>query len=353
MTIANRYRCGEMGVAHVRTLESALQPGSFGIGAQLDLRGTIYETGAPSDLFSTGTVTGLAAGGPSHLDIPGLTDTDMGILRSDMHWSDSTAGVGLIQTFTRSNGEKYVRGVVDANTWGSWLAVGQSSDENAIWSDRAALLDPDAYEWVIGTNWTRTVPAGETWYLVNAWYVTFPGSSGFMFNRVADASQESAIPLPAGTTIQANGTQTAFAYICKPSLVNGDARYSDGRSLFFERLARSRQLPFNQITCNVPAASAQGYLAKADFPTDFTRGLLTWISLMDVAWLGLQPGINLWNEISDDHQNRAGVGTLLPFSPSTFTGIQARAGSVTGEATGFSSIAGYAGVGYVKLPADW
>ncbi len=37
-----------------------------------------------------------------------------------------------------------------------------SADETAFWSDMAALLDPDAYEAVVGTSLTRTVPAAST-----------------------------------------------------------------------------------------------------------------------------------------------------------------------------------------------
>jgi hypothetical protein len=47
-----------------------------------------------------------------------------------------------------------------------------SAHEQTMWADRAALLDPAAYEWVVGANAVcGPVPAGEVWYVVNSWGV--------------------------------------------------------------------------------------------------------------------------------------------------------------------------------------
>lgn len=50
--------------------------------------------------------------------------------------------------------------------------------ETAYWQDRAALLDPNAYEFVIGTSQSRTVTSGEHWFVVNAWGTQVFGAGG-------------------------------------------------------------------------------------------------------------------------------------------------------------------------------
>lgn len=231
-----------------------------------------------------------------------------------------------------------------------------STAEAAHWSDRAALLDPAAYEYVSGTSWTRTVPAGECWHALNMWHVRAASGTSFQFLRNADAS--AAVPLPAGTVLTADATQIGSAYLCKPALVtSSDSRYSaDPKGLYYERLNRLRTLAQSELAATMSTGQAWGATATGTFPTDFSEGMVVMVSEHDISWLTLDTGsggVNVYNEISDDHEQRIGAAALIPFQRATFPGIRIRAASVAGDASGFSSIAGEGIVRYVKLPADW
>lgn len=241
-----------------------------------------------------------------------------------------------------------------AGTWGAWAAA-TSAAENTKWIARAAMLDPSAYTWNIGKSLNLTVPAGKTWYLLNSWFMLLNGSGQPLFQRINSARDDSALALPAGTNLQSSASQTGFAYICDPSLVTSDARYGDAKKLYFDRMNKLSTLGLNEISVSIPAGSAQ-INVTADFPTDFSNGIVTLVSNHDVSWVGLNSpsgSMNTQNEISDDHQWRAARAVTIPFQQSVFPKIAARAASVTGVASGFSSLAGYAALLYVKLPAGW
>lgn len=232
-----------------------------------------------------------------------------------------------------------------------------SNSELAYWKDKAALLDPAAYRFYNsnddGPSWSFTVPAGEVWYLVNAWYVISDTSNAFMFQRLLDVN--AAVPLTPGTTIKANGSQGAYAYVCKPSTVFDDERYDTPDALYYDRLHKIRSLQLHEKTVTVPAGTARGTNLQESFPSDFENGLLLGVSVNDTSWLALVSpfgAMNTQDEISDDHQMRLARGIMCPFKRSTFTGIRTRSASVSGNSSD-SSVDGTCGVRYVKLPLDW
>lgn len=224
-----------------------------------------------------------------------------------------------------------------------------TADELAYWQDQAALLDPSAYEYVMGANFVRTVPAGQTWYLVNGWYMLpMSGAGPQWFHRPSNVNR--ALALPAGTIINGTTNTASFAYFCKPSLVvPGDARYTDDpKGLYYDRIRRLQtELPRFQIGA---AATNSGTVPgigqiSVNFPTDFTKGFLLHTSTHDIAWIILKPGgINTHNEISDADGIRWAEDTPAPFLRTQFT-------QVLLQGVGMPQGAGV--ITYVKLPADW
>jgi len=221
-----------------------------------------------------------------------------------------------------------------------------SADEVAYWQDLAALLDPDAYELVIGANVSRTVTAGETWYLLWGWFLQATGGGEHFFQRHANIYE--ALPLPEGRVLTTHATTAGSTmYLCKPSLVTGgDSRYTaDPRALFFDRVRRIGELTHYTIG----GTSTNNAVVAATFPADFTNGLVIHQSVHDVAWLGLSDGaettvVATQDEISDTDRARFANTTLLPFVRATFTKIRLR---------GASQSEGRATMTYIKLPGDW
>ena len=221
--------------------------------------------------------------------------------------------------------------------------------KDRYWRDRAAALDPDAYEFVSGQNWSRTVPEGATWYLANAWWVK--AGSGYGFLRKCDAGNM--LMLPAGTTIATNNT-SGYAYICKPELVTADLRYDYPEDLYYERLDRLREMPLRVINVNMPSGQNDPAIRTATFPADFDRALVVSVSSMDIAWtclVGAQWGMNTLNEISDDHQMRRAEPVLIPFQRSNFDKVSIRGACVVGNSQ--QSLQGWSAVYYHVLPEGW
>lgn len=221
-----------------------------------------------------------------------------------------------------------------------------SADEVTFWQDMAALLDPDAYEFVIGAAQSRTVTAGEHWYLLGAWYLQATGGGSHFFQRHGNVAEP--LILPEGRTLTTHATTAgSHMYLCKPSLViGGDNRYStDPRGLFFDRLMRLGEL--TQYT--IGGVSTDNGNVLTAFPTDFTDGLVVHVSTHDVAWLGLSytddtSVLPMQDEISDTNRVRFANAQMLPFKRTTFPKVQMR---------GATQSEGRATMTYVKLPADW
>lgn len=218
-----------------------------------------------------------------------------------------------------------------------------TADEVAFWQDQAALLDPLAYEYVTGSGATRTVPTGETWYLINAWNAN--ATAGRFFHRSLDVRR--AWPMSEGTSLVLSAQAGANLYICKPSLVTGsDARYTtDPRGLYFDRMRALGELAQYQLALAITDGSNQ----TATFPADFDYGMVVQVSVMDVAWVILRSqdtvsGLNTLPEVSDTHQNRYAEACIAPFERAEFTKMESRGVSL-GDGAGV--------LWYVKLPGGW
>ncbi|QTH70935.1 phage tail protein [Pseudoalteromonas xiamenensis] len=102
---------------------------SFGIGAENDLRGTIYELGLPRDIYGTGTRSGLANGGTDGLGIPWVSGSNkLGLLSVSAQWVDGTGVVSFVREFTSYTGGKFYQTGKDANTWNAWRKVIDTSN---------------------------------------------------------------------------------------------------------------------------------------------------------------------------------------------------------------------------------
>ena len=111
------------------TVGSLIKVGDFGVGGMLDLRGTVFVTGKPQDLYSKGFVKGFADGGPAGLAIPGLVSTSYGVLELDAHWSEPSGAGGIMRSFTQGGvGVVYTQTMVNATTWGPWIATWNTSN---------------------------------------------------------------------------------------------------------------------------------------------------------------------------------------------------------------------------------
>lgn len=218
--------------------------------------------------------------------------------------------------------------------------IGISADEFTYYLNKAALLDPAAYELkdkpTLGASWTETVPSDETWFLVNGWYLLINSGADAYFQRVADV--DVAVPLAPGTTLAFSTLAAgAFAYLCKPSLVSSGAAYANPKQLYYSRLARLWLLPQTLISATVAAGSAFGTQASTAFPADFDNGMLLGYSIQDTAWAGLEvPGtltMNMNWEVSDDHEVRLAQRLMCPFVRATFPNWKTRGANPVGVIT--------------------
>lgn len=233
-------------------------------------------------------------------------------------------------------------------------------NEKRYWQDKAALLDPKAYVFktkiALGSGYSETVPDGECWYFLNAFFVRIGGGDAIYNHRVPDIDK--ATPIGAGTKIEFHADSSfSMYYTCRPSLVIcADQRYQDDpKGLYFLRLARMNSLSSFSARVHVPAGAPYGTSSDEALPTDFEGALCLSYSNHDVSWGGVAnqySAMNLGNEISDDHQNRIGERLMFPFSRSVFPRLRARGGSV-GGAPGSPYMKGNVQITYCKLPADW
>lgn len=223
------------------------------------------------------------------------------------------------------------------------MGYSMSADEETFWQQRAALLDPAAYVWTLGS--AATVTATEPWFLVNGWNVAAMTSGARWFHRSLDV--DLAMPLKAGVTLTHAAVAQAYTYVCKPELVTGaDSRYtSDPRALYFDRITQLATL----TQYHLGAAATGSSSVTATFPTDFTDGFLVAVSAMDVAWVTLYDstevaGLNTLGEVSDTSAIRFAEKVFVPFDRTVFPKILVQ---------GVSIAAGAGNVVYCKLPGGW
>lgn len=240
----------------------------------------------------------------------------------------------------------------------AWPAASLGGPAEDVYADMAALLDPACHVYHIGTDWSVTVPAGETWYALNIWQARRPGSTHRLFHR--DADIRNPFVMPAGFDIEA-GNRTALVLFARPKLVQDvDPRYqTDPRGLYFDRINQLRSLALHTISVERPAGTASNQYSKAFMPDDFDAGIVTQWQCHDGAWLGLiGPGSNIINtqdEIDHKYPMRLTSSVLLPFRREMFNGIWLFNGSHDGSWNQQAPQAwtGWGAAHYVKLPLGW
>lgn len=246
----------------------------------------------------------------------------------------------------------------------SGFGVPPIASKQAHFVGLSALLDPAAYVYYgyVG-GFDVTVPAGECWYVLSAWNVMGPnttGSSSLLKGRWFHRDPSHPCVAPAGTRLRTYdyggvGAEDGYLYVCKPLLVSSGARYLQAESLYYERLERLKTLSLSRISASIQAGDPHGTTASESLGTG-PKIMITQISLHDGCWADLCKAggntMNLFHEISDTHQWRYGHGLLLPVNISDFTHLRVENASVSG-ATGDAHIEALGGCGYHVLPSDW
>lgn len=226
--------------------------------------------------------------------------------------------------------------------------------ESAYWRDQAALLDPKAFTFIVGSN--IAVPAGESWFATEIWGYDDAVGNRSVYLRENDINRSLLLP---GGTVLVPDAGTSHAYVCKPAVVwAADSRYNTGpsaRELYYSRLARLKTLPLFTLTAVITSAQPFGDITTVAFPADFTFGLVTSVSSFQVAWTALNgpaESCNLWSEVNDTHEMQSALALRVPFNrPTTFPNIRARTSTQSGT-TGVVNN-GFGQVCYHKLPTDW
>ena len=222
--------------------------------------------------------------------------------------------------------------------------VSQPIDHEADhWRTQAALLDPRAYVYLHDPGYMLdvTVPTGHAWHVVNMFQVLInepqaisdDGYTGYRasgFVRPCDARQP--LVLPAGTRIRSNVERNgAYVYYADPALVLDDPRYTiDPRGLYYERLARLQTLPIRDAIIEWISNGVTGKSFTLTLPNDFTHAILVNASVYDAPWV-LLGGINLLDEINNNHTVRFARSLMCPFERSTFSTIHTIAGNYAGK----------------------
>lgn len=157
-----------------------------------------------------------------------------------------------------------------------------SPDEFAYWQDRAAWLDPRAYQMYLGTSVNVTVPAGGKWYAMDQYYGDTVGS-GPTFQRVKDARSD-LLPLPAGFNVTTDGSHSGCWYICQPELVNAlrtDAcGTTSGSSTITDASITSNDIGKPVTGTGIPTGSYVGLVTAG---TSFTLVDATWTAVNATA----------------------------------------------------------------------
>lgn len=230
-------------------------------------------------------------------------------------------------------------------------AVGVS--EAAYWADEAALLDPNAYVYVRGTNFD--IVKDHPVMLTNAWRLNFDGGPNTLyFHRPADINN--ATRIPAGTHLKIVNPVGGYVLYCDPTLVNADPRYADGRDLYYYRKELLKKIKPRTLQASIPQGWTVNDIVAAGasapnvvpFPTDFENGLIVGLSIMDGCWATLDKHgptpnesniLNLFDEINDVQSFRGSSGnTFIPFKRSMFSHLSIGFGSVfAGKCAGVGS----------------
>lgn len=109
--------------------------GLVGLGNSADLRGNVYETGAPNTVSNKGLAMGLVRGGSDGLAIPALGSTanQYGTLVVFAGYNDLSGGPAYNRMFIRG-GRMWIQPYKTSTSWGAWSEVATNlSVDNAPW----------------------------------------------------------------------------------------------------------------------------------------------------------------------------------------------------------------------------
>lgn len=165
---------------------------ALGLGANRDLRNTVYEKGVPQDIYATGMTVGFARGGPDGLAIGvlGTGNNLYGVLIVNSQWNDASGGAGMRRVFIRG-GRTFTQSFSSATAWGSWIeafttqnAVGTVAQSSGVITgaiiERGSNSNGEYTRWADGTQiCTHVSPALRT-------CSTQAASGGFYFASVSD-----------------------------------------------------------------------------------------------------------------------------------------------------------------------
>jgi|GEM_PF-5687554 len=261
----------------------------------------------------------------------------------------------------------------------------------AYYANRAALLDPRAMVY-LHPPFYATVPEGEAWFLMNAFFCdAFLRNGTRATNSNGDYAHfehrnphyENALPIGPGTTLAqfvhyGYTNAVGAASYCNPKLVwQIDPRYQDDpEALYYERLEKLHRIEVRKTWARIPQGSPAGSIAyeKLDWSgSDADYGILRHTSTSDAAWVDFagtteddftRRTLALLDEISDHRSHRFGWPTIVPFTRKRpgiqgFDTIELKGGNQPGDLvtpTGNDWSSGVDGFGIVTwsaLPADW
>lgn len=265
-----------------------------------------------------------------------------------------------------------------------------SEVRRTFWRNRAALLDPRAIVHKTPPFYD-IVPDGETWFLLNAFYLDARLRTGSLAANSAGAfahyehrnpHYENALPIGPGTQIAqfvhyGFTETTGLAVYCRPSLVWAiDDRYDkDPEGLYYERIARLNLLEVRKTWATIAEGSAADSLAVESLDwtgSDSAYGILRHTSTADAAWVLFQGTMEddasvlnmaLMDEINDHHSHRFGWPTIFPFTRKRpgvrgFDSILLKGGNLPGNNVDLTGADvpnrwGHGVVTWSALPSDW
>lgn len=138
-----------------QSIDNVLRGGDGGIGKDIDLRGSIYCTGTPEDIYGKGTFFGFAEG--FELGVPGMGPEVYGTLFCNGHFYHSSGLNGISRVFVSSYGI-YRQSPLTELTWGSWIRSYDSENFSTdgiirMESEYAIFSSPDR---VLNTEYINT-----------------------------------------------------------------------------------------------------------------------------------------------------------------------------------------------------
>lgn len=165
-----------------------MEVGAFGLGGINDLRGTVYTTGTPTDLYGVGYVVGFTDGSLLTPAIGGVNN--YGTLEIKVTYIDASGMIAYSRSFATGN-RVFIQQATDANTWGSWLELVSTDNNQTIAGVKTFSSSP-----IVPTPTTNTQVANK------AYVDSVVGGATFVAN---DTRVKTAL----------NATGTAPIYACR------------------------------------------------------------------------------------------------------------------------------------------